>query len=128
MAKVPKNNKKQRLVLDSNSRWSDFNGRQKISKKEYDAEIFKLQVELVKLQEWVKANTARVVIISEGRDAAGKGGVIKRIIERVTPRIFRLVALPLPTERQKMQLHSQRYIEQLPTGGEIVIFDRSWYS
>jgi polyphosphate kinase 2 len=88
----------------------------------------RILVELVKLQDWVKAANARIVIIFEGRDAAGKGGIIKRIMERVSPRIFRVVALPTPTERQKMQLHAQRYIEQLPTGGEVVIFDRSWYN
>ena len=71
---------------------------------------------------------ARVVIVFEGRDAAGKGGIIKRILERVSPRVFRLVALPAPTERQKTQIYAQRYIEQLPAGGEIVIFDRSWYN
>ena len=102
--------------------------RMKMRKKKYEAEIFKLQVELVKLQEWVKVTNSRVVILFEGRDAAGKGGIIKRIMERVSPRIFRVVALPAPTERQKTQLHAQRYIEKLPAGGEIVIFDRSWYN
>ena len=115
-------------MLDGNSRRPDLNGQQGIGKKEYEAEIFNLQIELVRLQEWVKSTKARIVIIFEGRDAAGKGGMIKRIIERVSPRIFRLVALPTPTERQKTQLHAQRYIEQLPAGGEIVIFDRSWYN
>jgi polyphosphate kinase len=100
----------------------------KLDKKEYESELFKLQIELVKLQEWVKATGARVVVIFEGRDAAGKGGVIKRILERVSPRVFRLVALPAPTERQKTQLYWQRYVEQLPAGGEVVIFDRSWYN
>jgi len=100
----------------------------KLDKKEYEAELFKLQVELVKLQDWVKHSGARIVIIFEGRDAAGKGGIIKRIMERVSPRVFRLVALPAPTERQKTQMYVQRYIEQLPAGGEIVIFDRSWYN
>src|SRR5271165_4496418 len=80
------------------------------------------------LQDWVKATNARIVIVFEGRDAAGKGGMIKRIMERVSPRIFRVVALPAPTERQKTQLPAQRYIEQLPAGGEVVIFDRSWYN
>lgn len=103
-------------------------GKPKISKKEYEAQIFTLQIELVKLQEWVRATNGRVVILFEGRDAAGKGGIIKRIMERVSPRIFRVVALPAPTERQKTQLHVQRYIENLPAGGEIVIFDRSWYN
>jgi polyphosphate kinase len=100
----------------------------KMKNKEYEAELFKLQVELVKLQEWVKATGSRIVIIFEGRDAAGKGGIIKRMMERVSPRVFRLVALPSPTERQKTQLYAQRYVEQLPAGGEIVIFDRSWYN
>ena len=100
----------------------------KMKNKEYEAELFKLQIELVKLQEWAKATKARVVIIFEGRDAAGKGGIIKRIMERVSPRVFRLVALPSPTDRQKTQLYAQRYIEQLPAGGEIVVFDRSWYN
>src|SRR6516164_6836371 len=103
-------------------------GQPKLAKKEYEAELFKLQVELVKLQEWVKATKARIVIIFEGRDAAGKGGIIKRIMERVSPRVFRLVALPSPTERQKTQMYAQRYVEQLPSGGEIVVFDRSWYN
>jgi polyphosphate kinase 2 len=100
----------------------------KMKNKEYEAELFKLQVELVKLQDWVKKTGARIVILFEGRDAAGKGGIIKRILERVSPRVFRLVALPAPTERQKTQIYAQRYIEQLPAGGEIVIFDRSWYN
>jgi len=100
----------------------------KMKNKEYEAELFKLQIELVKLQEWVKATGARIVIIFEGRDAAGKGGIIKRIMERVSPRVFRLVALPSPTDRQKTQLYAQRYIEQLPAGGEMVVFDRSWYN
>jgi len=106
----------------------ESNGQGKIRKKEYEAEIFNLQVELVKLQEWVKATSARIVILFEGRDAAGKGGIIKRIMERVSPRIFRVAALPAPTEREKTELHAQRYIEQLPAGGEVVIFDRSWYN
>ena len=128
MSKKSKNKKNQQSELNSNIQQSGAIGQSKIDKKDYEAEIFKLQVELVKLQDWVKATNARVVIIFEGRDAAGKGGIIKRIMERVSPRIFRVVALPTPTERQKMQLHAQRYIEQLPTGGEVVIFDRSWYN
>jgi polyphosphate kinase len=107
---------------------SESSGDAKLAKKEYEAELFKLQVELVKLQDWAKHSGARIVIIFEGRDAAGKGGIIKRIMERVSPRVFRLVALPAPTERQKTQMYVQRYIEQLPAGGEIVIFDRSWYN
>jgi polyphosphate kinase 2 len=103
-------------------------GSVKMKNKEYEKEMFKLQTELVKLQEWVRATGARIVIIFEGRDAAGKGGTIKRIAERVSPRVFRVIALPAPTERQKSQIYLQRYIEQLPAGGEIVIFDRSWYN
>jgi polyphosphate kinase 2 len=101
---------------------------QKLSNKEYERELFKLQVELVKLQDWVKTTGARIVVIFEGRDAAGKGGVIKRIMERVSPRVFRLIALPAPTDREKSQLYWQRYIAQLPAAGEIIVFDRSWYN
>jgi polyphosphate kinase len=125
---MSKESKNKQSKLDGDTQTGGVNGRSKIGKKEYEAEILKLQVELVKLQEWVKATDARVVIVFEGRDAAGKGGLIKRIIERVGPRVFRVVALPAPTERQKTQLHAQRYIERLPAGGEIVIFDRSWYN
>ena len=128
MSKKSKNKKEQKSKQDSNTQQSGDIGQSKIDKKDYEAELFKLQVELVKLQDWVKATNARVVIILEGRDAAGKGGIIKRITELVSPRIFRVVALPTPTERQKTQLHAQRYIEQLPAGGEVVIFDRSWYN
>jgi len=128
MGKNFKNAKKSKSRLDGVTKPPDVNGQEKIGKKEYEAEIFKLQVELVKLQDWVKATNARVVILFEGRDAAGKGGIIKRIMERVSPRIFRVAALPAPTERQKTQLHAQRYIEDLPAGGEVVIFDRSWYN
>ena len=127
MAKKSKH-KKRNSQPDSGNHDAGVNGQRKIDKKEYEAELFKLQVELVKLQEWVKATNARIVLIFEGRDAAGKGGIIKRIMERVSPRIFRVVALPAPTERQKTQLHAQRYIAQLPAGGEIVILDRSWYN
>jgi len=118
--------KRQKSGLDNHAKEIGSNGQPKIGKKDYEAEMFKLQVELVKLQDWVKETNARIVILFEGRDAAGKGGMIKRIMERVSPRVFRVVALPAPTERQKSQLHAQRYIENLPAGGEIVIFDRSW--
>jgi len=127
MHKKSKMPKQQTSMSSSNVRGL-VEGQQKISNKVYEAEMFRLQVELVKLQEWVKETNARVVILFEGRDAAGKGGMIKRIAERVSPRIFRVVALPAPTDRQKTQVHAQRYIEQLPSGGEIVIFDRSWYN
>jgi polyphosphate kinase len=101
---------------------------EKLNSKDYERELYKLQTELVKLQEWAKATGARVVIVFEGRDAAGKGGVIKCIVERTSPRVFRVVALPAPTERQKSQMYIQRYVEHMPSGGEIIIFDRSWYN
>jgi len=123
-----KNGSKSAVMEAPEKHASSPNGNQKLGKKEYEAEIFKLQVELVKLQDWAKKTGARVVIIFEGRDAAGKGGIIKRILERVSPRVFRLVALPAPTEREKTQLYAQRYVAHLPAGGEIVIFDRSWYN
>ena len=119
---------KDRAIENENEKNPSPNGSQKLDKREYEAELFKLQVELVKLQDWVKKTGARIVILFEGRDAAGKGGIIKRILERVSPRVFRLVALPAPTERQKTQIYAQRYIEHLPAGGEIVVFDRSWYN
>jgi polyphosphate kinase 2 len=100
----------------------------KLSNKKYESELKKLQGELVKLQYWVKEKGLRVVIVFEGRDAAGKGGVIKRITERVSPRTFRIVALPVPTEREKSQLYIQRYLKHFPAAGEVVIFDRSWYN
>ncbi len=100
----------------------------KLKGKEYEAEIAKLHIELVKLQFWVKHTGARIVVLFEGRDAAGKGGVIKRITERVSPRVFRVVALPAPSERERSQIYFQRYLEHFPAAGEIVIFDRSWYN
>ena len=95
---------------------------------DYDKEIRRLQIELANLQAWVKKSGARIVIIFEGRDAAGKGGMIKRITEKVSPRVFRVVALPAPTDREKTQIYMQRYIAHLPAAGEVVIFDRSWYN
>ena len=100
----------------------------KLNRKKYEQELFQLHAELVKLQEWVVARGERIIVVFEGRDAAGKGGVIKRITERVSPRIFRVVALPAPTEREKSQLYFQRYIANFPAAGEIVLFDRSWYN
>lgn len=96
--------------------------------KAYEKELARLQVEIAHLQAWVKATGARIVVIFEGRDAAGKGGMIRRLTEKVSPRVFRVVALPSPSDRQKSQIYMQRYIEQLPAAGEIVIFDRSWYN
>lgn len=100
----------------------------KIPKKVYAAELFRLQTELVKLQEWVRATGARVVVVFEGRDAAGKGGTIKRITEYLSPRVARIAALPAPSDRERGQWYYQRYIEHLPARGEIVLFDRSWYN
>ena len=100
----------------------------KLKNKEFERQLARLEAELVKLQLWVKHKGLKVVIIFEGRDAAGKGGVIKRITERVSPRVFRVVALPAPTEREKSQMYVQRYIPHLPAAGEVVIFDRSWYN
>ncbi|MGA8260996.1 MAG: polyphosphate kinase 2 [Arenicellales bacterium] len=100
----------------------------KIKNKDYEEELFRLQLELVKLQEWIKDKGLKVVVIFEGRDAAGKGGVIKRITQHLSPRICRVVALPAPTEREKTQWYFQRYVTQLPAAGEMVLFDRSWYN
>ena len=101
---------------------------EKLTRKEFEKQLEKLEEQLVQVQLWVKKAGARIIVIFEGRDAAGKGGVIKRITERVSPRVFRLVALPAPTERQKSQLFIQRYVEHFPAAGEVVIFDRSWYN
>ena len=99
-----------------------------MSGKDYDKVLRELQVDLCALQEWVKHKGLRVVVVFEGRDAAGKGGTIKAITERVSPRVFRVVALPAPSDREKSQLYLQRYVAHLPAAGEIVIFDRSWYN
>ena len=100
----------------------------KLSNKGYERELKKLHVELVKLQQWVQEKGLKVCILFEGRDGAGKGGTIKAITERVSPRVFRVIALPAPTEREKSQMYSQRYLPHLPAAGEVVIFDRSWYN
>ena len=100
----------------------------KLKRKEYDKELARLHVELVRVQEWVKATGAKVCIVFEGRDGAGKGGTIKAITERVSPRVFRVIALPAPSDREKSQMYAQRYLPHLPAAGEVVIFDRSWYN
>jgi polyphosphate kinase 2 len=110
----------------SNNDVSEGNG--KLKRKEYERELARLHVELVKLQQWVVHKGLKVCILFEGRDGAGKGGTIKAMTERVSPRIFRVVALPAPTERERSQMYAQRYIPHLPAAGEIVIFDRSWYN
>ena len=101
---------------------------EKLSRKDYERQLKKLHVELVKLQEWVKHKGLKVCVVFEGRDGAGKGGTIKAITERVSPRVFRVIALPAPTEREQSQMYVQRYLPHFPAAGEIVIFDRSWYN
>jgi len=110
----------------SGKRGSTHAGRMK--RKLYEKELRKLQVELCHVQEWVKAKGARVIVLFEGRDAAGKGGTIKAITERVSPRVFQVMALPAPSDREKTQMYMQRYVRRFPSAGEIVIFDRSWYN
>ena len=100
----------------------------KIKRKQYEQELFTLQQELVKLQYWIKKRGLKVAVLFEGRDAAGKGGVIKRIVEPLSPRVVRVAALPKPTERERSQWYFQRYVKELPAAGEIVLFDRSWYN
>jgi polyphosphate kinase 2 len=110
------------------NRPSARDGKSKMTRKEYEKALHKLQVQLSQLQEWVKQTGARIIIVFEGRDAAGKGGTIKAITERVSPRVFRVVALPAPSDREKTQMFFQRYMQQFPAAGEIIIFDRSWYN
>src|SRR5262245_9819319 len=102
--------------------------REKLSRKDYEKEMGRLQVELVRIQNWLKASGARVIVVFEGRDAAGKGGTIRCLTERTSPRVFRTVALPAPTDREKSQMYLQRYVPHFPAGGEMAIFDRSWYN
>src|ERR1051325_4754776 len=99
-----------------------------MGRKEYEKELHKLQVQLCKLQSWVKYKGLRVILVFEGRDGAGKGGTIKAITERVSPRVFRVVALPAPSDRQKTQIYMHGYLEHFPAAGEVIIFDRSWYN
>jgi len=106
----------------------DESDRSKLKRKEYDRELRALQAELCVMQDWVKATGQRIIVVFEGRDAAGKGGTIKAIAERVSPRVFRLVALPAPSDREKGQIYQQRFVHHFPAAGEIVIFDRSWYN
>ena len=112
----------------SGEKSSDLEADGKLKRKDYERELARLHVEFVKLQLWVVHKGLRVCVVFEGRDGAGKGGTIKAITERVSPRIFRVVALPAPTEREKSQMYVQRYIPHLPAAGEIVIWDRSWYN
>ena len=121
--------KVKRVEVKSAATKSDVSkGVQALSGKDYERELKKLHVELVKLQQWVQAKGLKVCVIFEGRDGAGKGGTIKAITERVSPRVFRVIALPAPSEREKSQMYAQRYLPHLPAAGEVVIFDRSWYN
>jgi polyphosphate kinase 2 len=104
------------------------NTESRLTRKEYEAELRRLQAELCALQAWVKAKGLRVIVVFEGRDGAGKGGTIRAITERVSPRVFRVIALPAPSDREKSQMYMQRYMQHFPAAGEIVIFDRSWYN
>jgi len=107
---------------------ADGSGRPRLKRKVYEAELERLQCELVHLQRWVVRTGAKVCVVFEGRDGAGKGGVIKRLTERVSPRVFRVIALPAPNDRERSQMYVQRYIPHLPAAGEVVLFDRSWYN
>jgi polyphosphate kinase len=106
----------------------DRNSDSRLKRKQYEKELSRLQAELCKLQDWIKYKGLRVILVFEGRDAAGKGGTIRAITERVSPRVFRVVALPAPSDREKSQMYMQRYMQHFPAAGEIVIFDRSWYN
>ena len=130
MKKNHKDKKTKVEVFEKRDLYHDIKAekREKLGNNEYLAKLMNLEIELVKLQEWVKANKLRVVVIFEGRDAAGKGGVIKTIAGCLNPRICRIVALGIPTEKEKSQWYFQRYVSELPSGGEIVLFDRSWYN
>src|SRR5580704_3594400 len=119
---------KRQIKERKNGDESNRSGNGSLTRKAYDRELARLHGELVKLQDWVVHKGLKVAVVFEGRDGAGKGGVIKAITERVSPRVFRVVALPAPTEREKSQLYVQRYIQHLPAAGEIVIFDRSYYN
>src|SRR6201993_2195757 len=110
------------------AREKNNNGEKRLKRKRYEKELRRLQGELCKLQDWVKYKGLRIMVVFEGRDAAGKGGTIRAITERVSPRVFRLVALPAPSDREKSQMYIQRYMQYFPAAGEIVIFDRSWYN
>jgi polyphosphate kinase 2 len=117
-----------RSELMGNNGKDEDNAKSKLKRKEYEKELRRLQAELCHLQAWVKAKGLRIIVIFEGRDGAGKGGTIRAITERVSPRVFRVVALPAPTDREKTQMYMQRYMAHFPAAGEVVIFDRSWYN
>jgi polyphosphate kinase 2 len=126
--KKDKKHKQQTAVAENQASEAAGEPKPKLKRKEYDALLEPLQIELVKLQEWVKVTGAKIIVVFEGRDAAGKGGIIKAITERTSPRVFRVAALPSPSEREKSQMYIQRYISHFPAAGEVVLFDRSWYN
>jgi len=126
--KKAKKNKQQTAVDQTRTNEAAGEPKPKLKGKEFETMLEPLQVELVKLQEWVKATGAKIIVVFEGRDAAGKGGIIKAITERTSPRVFRIAALPTPTEREKSQMYIQRYMAHFPAAGEVVLFDRSWYN
>ena len=123
-----KDDKKSGKAAKAEAKAKSAKGRKKLPRDVYESELARLQVELVKMKEWVSAKKLRVVVVFEGRDAAGKGGAIKRITEKLSPRVCKVVALPAPTEREKTQWYFQRYVPYLPAAGEMVMFDRSWYN
>jgi polyphosphate kinase 2 len=126
--KKDKKDKKKNAVAAQQAVESAGEPKPKLKRKEYDALLEPLQVELVKLQEWVKQTGAKIIVVFEGRDAAGQGGIIKAIAERTSPRVFRVAALPSPSEKEKSQMYIQRYMAHFPSAGEVVLFDRSWYN
>jgi polyphosphate kinase 2 len=128
MAKKNGKQNKHHVEASPGSSYEDAETPTRMKRKEYEREMRVLHGELVAMQEWVKDSGAKICIVFEGRDTAGKGGTIKRITERVSPRVFRVIALPAPTEREKSQMYIQRYVPHLPAAGEVVIFDRSWYN
>lgn len=125
MSKHKKNKKKE---TNSSKELNDLDIKEKLDDHSYEKELTKLQIELVKLQEWIKHKGLKVVVIFEGRDAAGKGGTIKRIMDKLNPRVVRVVALGVPTEKEKTQWYFQRYVANMPSAGEMILFDRSWYN
>ena len=128
MAKDKSKDKSKEKSKEKSKSGGEAEANGKLKRKDYESKLRDLQVELCRLQDWVKATGARVIVIFEGRDGAGKGGTIRAITERVSPRVFRVVALPAPSDREKSQMYMQRYMNNFPAGGEIVIFDRSWYN
>src|SRR3954453_10788957 len=128
MEQMGKKSRKHKRAAAAHTLQGDASVKNKMKRKQYEKEMRILHGELVAMQAWVKATGAKICIVFEGRDTAGKGGTIKRIVERVSPRVFRVVALPAPTAREKSQMYVQRYLPHLPAAGEVIIFDRSWYN